>query len=97
MEDRVLKKKSWPFTNKEAYWKSFFYNFFRYNYNPPTWASSSTLNVFSSKIIVPFCDKMSASEALILGILPEHNLPFSMASVIEVSKTLAKDKNAFNH
>ena len=29
--------------------------------------------------------------------LPEHNAQFSMARVIEVCKTLAKDKNAFIH
>ena len=41
---------------------------------------------------------VSNSEALILGDLAEHNLPFSMAPVlVEVSKTLADDKKALNH
>lgn len=47
---------------------------------------------------VPLGDRISNGEALVLGVLAEHNLPFSMAEVlIDVSKTLSEDKKALNH
>ncbi|GBN78845.1 hypothetical protein AVEN_147570-1 [Araneus ventricosus] len=47
---------------------------------------------------VPLCDRISNAEALILGVIAEHNLPFSMAPVlVNVSKALAEDKKALNH
>ena len=47
---------------------------------------------------VPVCDRINNAEALVLGVLAEHSLPFSMAEVIvNVSKELSADKKALNH
>jgi hypothetical protein len=46
---------------------------------------------------VPLCDRVVNSQCLILGILAEKNLPFSMAPVlIDASKALAADKKALS-
>lgn len=61
-------------------------------------ASSSSMANIPLKQNVPLCDRVSNSEALILGVVAEHSLPFTMAPVlIEVGKALAEDKKALNH
>lgn len=72
------------------------------NYSlPSTFYDTNTSNASTSASTprnVPICDRVSNSEALILGVLAEHSLPFSMAEVIvDVSKTLADDRKALNH
>lgn len=65
--------------------------------NPST-SSAPKTNAAPTKVNVPICDRVSNSEALILGVLAENNLPFSMAPVlVEVGKTLAEDRKALNH
>lgn len=49
-------------------------------------------------INVPLGDRITNAECLVLGVLAQYNLPFSMCPVlIELSKTLANDKKALNH
>ncbi|GBM40158.1 Breast carcinoma-amplified sequence 3 [Araneus ventricosus] len=60
--------------------------------------TAATTNLTPVQRNVPPYDRISNAEALILGVIAEHNLPFSMAPVlVNVSKTLAEDKKALNH
>ncbi|GBM10091.1 hypothetical protein AVEN_230361-1 [Araneus ventricosus] len=60
-------------------------------------SSATTTNLTPVQRNVPLCDRIS-NAALILGVIAEHNLPFSMAPVlVNVSKALAEDKKALNH
>ena len=45
----------------------------------------------------PLCDRVSNLEAMLLGVLAENNLPFTVAPVlIDLSKTMASDKKALS-
>ncbi|GBN86469.1 hypothetical protein AVEN_55107-1 [Araneus ventricosus] len=67
------------------------------NFFPSRSSSSATTNLTPVQRNVPLCDRIS-NAALILGVIAEHNLPFSMAPVlVNVSKALAEDKKALNH
>lgn len=72
------------------------------NYTLPSslFCTSSVTNTASTSMSqnVPLCDRVLNSEALVLGVLAQHSLPFSMAEVIiDVSKALSQDKKALNH
>ncbi|GBN78213.1 hypothetical protein AVEN_45094-1, partial [Araneus ventricosus] len=59
-------------------------------------ASSST--TIQMPVNVPQSDRITNAQSLILGVLAENNLPFTMSPVlIELSKVLASDKKALNH
>ncbi|GBN13793.1 hypothetical protein AVEN_133559-1 [Araneus ventricosus] len=59
-------------------------------------ASSST--TIQMPVNVPLSDRITNAQSLILGVLAENNLPFTMSPVlIELSKVLASDKKALNH
>lgn len=49
-------------------------------------------------INVPLCDRITNAQTLILGVMAENNLPFSISPVlIDLCKVLACDKKALNH
>lgn len=56
-------------------------NFFANHSNPPSTSSASLPNPALINVNVPICDRISNAEDLILGVLAEHSLPFSMALV----------------
>ncbi|GBN19209.1 hypothetical protein AVEN_6412-1 [Araneus ventricosus] len=59
-------------------------------------ASSST--TIQMPVNFPLSDRITNAQSLILGVLAENNLPFTMSPVlIELSKVLASDKKALNH
>ncbi|GBM52250.1 hypothetical protein AVEN_97382-1 [Araneus ventricosus] len=59
-------------------------------------ASSST--TIQMPVNVPLSDRITNAQSLILGVLAENNLPFTMSPVlIELSKVLASDKKELNH
>ncbi|GBL66512.1 hypothetical protein AVEN_259786-1 [Araneus ventricosus] len=59
-------------------------------------ASSST--TIQMHVNVPLSDRITNAQSLILCVLAENNLPFTMSPVlIELSKVLASDKKALNY
>ncbi|CAC5405152.1 unnamed protein product [Mytilus coruscus] len=51
-----------------------------------------------AKPVTPLNDRVINTEAMVLGFAADHSLPFSLVpKLIELSKTLAKDKNCRGH
>ena len=47
---------------------------------------------------VPLSDRITNAQSLVLGVLAENNLSFTMSPIlIELSSVLANDKKALNH